>query len=161
MQSTISNPTLQFGFEGAKVKELQALLNRQASRDWQIVEDGIFGPRTEALVRTFQEIYFLEIDGIVGPKSWKSFYAAAPTDMPVLSRASQNKELVQRIQQALNLTTQPPLMVDGIFGSKTESALINVQQRSGREVDRNGRVVVGPKTWTTLSQQLAYFTFSL
>jgi peptidoglycan hydrolase-like protein with peptidoglycan-binding domain len=161
MQSAISSPTLKIGSQGKAVKELQALLNRQASRDYQIVEDGIFGPKTEALVRTFQTIYFLAVDGIVGPRSWKSFLAAAPTDLPILSRGSGNQELVKRVQQALNLTAQPKLTIDGIFGAQTEAAVIKLQQRSGREIDRNGKVIVGSKTWTALSQQLAYFTFSL
>lgn len=161
MQSAISNPTLKIGSQGQAVKEMQALLNRQASRDYQIAEDGIFGPKTEALVKTFQTIYFLTVDGIVGLKSWKSFLAAAPTDLPTLSQGSGNQELVKRVQQALNLTAQPKLVVDGIFGSKTEAAVIQLQQRSGREIDRKGKVIVGSKTWTVLSQQLAYFTFSL
>jgi peptidoglycan hydrolase-like protein with peptidoglycan-binding domain len=160
MQSTISSPILKQGSVGQAVNELQALLNQQASRDQQLTVDGVFGPKTEALVKTFQRIYFLAVDGIVGPKSWKSFRAAAPTDLPTLGRGSRG-ELVERVQQVLNLGSQAPIAVDGIYGAQTEAAVIMQQNRNGREIDRNGKVIIGPKTWLALSQRLAYFTFSL
>lgn len=43
---------------------------------WQIIVgttiDGIFGQNTEAATKRFQERNNLEVDGIVGPKTWKA-----------------------------------------------------------------------------------------
>jgi N-acetylmuramoyl-L-alanine amidase len=37
----------------------------------QLAVDGIFGPRTEVAVRTFQQMNGLAVDGIVGPQTWQ------------------------------------------------------------------------------------------
>src|SRR5271167_3332190 len=52
--------TLSEGSQGRQVKLLQQALGG-------IKVDGIFGPETEAAVRTFQESRGLTVDGIVGP----------------------------------------------------------------------------------------------
>ena len=36
--------------------------------------DGIFGPMTEAAVKTFQSDQHLVVDGLVGPKTWKALF---------------------------------------------------------------------------------------
>ena len=49
---------LEIGDKGSAVKEVQHLLHVSA--------DGIFGPKTQHAVRTFQRAHHLEVDGIVG-----------------------------------------------------------------------------------------------
>jgi peptidoglycan hydrolase-like protein with peptidoglycan-binding domain len=46
--------------------------------------DGIFGAQTEAAVKTIQSIFFLEIDGIVGAKTWTVLRTNEPIEMSVL-----------------------------------------------------------------------------
>lgn len=159
MQSTVSNPTLQIGSQGAKVKELQQLLNSRSSRDYQLTIDGIFGPKTEKMVKTMQRIYFLKVDGIVGPLTWKALNTNAPVDMPVLRRGSQG-ELVKRMQQALaEGDSQLNLTIDGIFGPQTEVAVKAFQRHIIPPIAQDG--IVGPKTWNALSRKLAGLTFSM
>lgn len=158
MQSAINNPTLKIGSRGQAVRELQELLNRRVSSDYRLNVDGVFGSKTEAVVKICQYLYFLVEDGIVGPKTWKALRAGAPVDMPILKRGSEGK-LVKQVQRTLNEGNDTKLVVDGMFGPKTEAAIQVLQQSSGREVDQFGKIIVGPKTWKRLSDRRAFFQF--
>lgn len=59
---------VQEGNQGAPVKALQILLNGQAPYALQV--DGIFGPKTQAAVRGFQNMEHLAVDGIAGVHTW-------------------------------------------------------------------------------------------
>ena len=59
----VVRPLLRRGSRGAAVRTLQQRLGG-------LVVDGIFGPRTEARVRAFQQRNRLVVDGIVGPRTW-------------------------------------------------------------------------------------------
>ena len=64
---------LTLGSTGNSVRTIQEQLNRiaQAYPALPIVAvDGIFGPRTEEAVRTFQEIFGLPATGIVDMPTW-------------------------------------------------------------------------------------------
>ncbi|MDX1690205.1 MAG: peptidoglycan-binding domain-containing protein [Acidimicrobiia bacterium] len=58
---------LRNGSRGDEVTELQEAL-AEAGHDPGPV-DGVFGPKTEAAVRAFQEAKGLQVDGIVGPNT--------------------------------------------------------------------------------------------
>jgi peptidoglycan hydrolase-like protein with peptidoglycan-binding domain len=58
---------LQRGSSGKEVKKMQEALKRAGFSPGPI--DGIFGPKTEAAVRKFQEYAKVKVDGIVGPKT--------------------------------------------------------------------------------------------
>lgn len=62
--------TIKNGSKGDEVKVLQAELNK--FMPYGLVEDGIFGAKTEAAVKDFQFHKGLTIDGIVGPKTWEA-----------------------------------------------------------------------------------------
>lgn len=62
---TVTVPQLQQGATGASVSSLQRLLD-------DVAVDGIFGPNTEAAVRSYQSSHGLATDGIVGPHTWGS-----------------------------------------------------------------------------------------
>jgi peptidoglycan hydrolase-like protein with peptidoglycan-binding domain len=55
------------GSRGPFVRTVQASLN--AIADVGLVEDGSYGPATEAAVRRFQGFARLDVDGIVGPRT--------------------------------------------------------------------------------------------
>ena len=60
-----SRLVLQLGDRGAEVKLLQRKLGMEKEAD------GIFGAKTLLAVKLFQAEKKLEVDGIVGPKTWK------------------------------------------------------------------------------------------
>ncbi len=64
---------LQVGSSGDKVRQMQQQLN-VISNSYPLIPkvavDGVFGPKTEEAVRTFQRIFKLTPDGIVGFKTW-------------------------------------------------------------------------------------------
>ena len=62
-------PTLVKGNKGQLVKRLQRELNEAG---YSLSVDGDFGSKTEQAVKSFQSQAGLEVDGIVGPKTWKA-----------------------------------------------------------------------------------------
>ena len=63
-----SDPTLQEGSKGVAVRGLQRML---LNRGFDVREiDGHFGPNTEKAVKAYQSDKGLDVDGIVGPKTW-------------------------------------------------------------------------------------------
>jgi peptidoglycan hydrolase-like protein with peptidoglycan-binding domain len=66
--------TVERGSEGDAVRGVQ---EEAAFRDLSggppaLAIDGIFGPRTEAWVRGFQDAVEITVDGIVGPVTWRA-----------------------------------------------------------------------------------------
>ena len=55
-------------------------------------------------------------------------------------------DAVRRLQRALHRTPNPSLVVDGVFGPTTETAVKQFQQGTGLVVDGT----VGPLTWAAL-----------
>lgn len=64
---------LSMGMRGEEVKRLQEMLKAAGFDPGAI--DGIFGSRTEAAVRAYQQANNLQVDGIVGPQTWASLDA--------------------------------------------------------------------------------------
>ncbi|MDO5610884.1 MAG: peptidoglycan-binding domain-containing protein [Pseudomonadota bacterium] len=60
---------LKTGSRGAEVVRLQKELNQRLLPRPNLVPDGVFGPRTDRAVRSFQAANGLVVDGIVGPRT--------------------------------------------------------------------------------------------
>lgn len=71
---TVTYPTIREGARGEIVTQLQDLLAKAGS---SLQIDGIFGRGTRSAVQAFQRKYGLEVDGIVGPKTWKKLLEVA------------------------------------------------------------------------------------
>ena len=72
-----------YGSQGGDVTELQKLLNQNG---YNLDEDGIFGDKTQAAVKDYQQKNNLSVDGIAGNKTWGSLSgniaATTPSEMP-------------------------------------------------------------------------------
>jgi lysozyme len=64
----MQRPLLRMNSRGGEVRTLQQALARAGFSPGPI--DGEFGPKTLAAVRAFQRAKGLEVDGIVGPRTW-------------------------------------------------------------------------------------------
>ncbi|MDR0858353.1 MAG: peptidoglycan-binding protein, partial [Oscillospiraceae bacterium] len=65
--ASASYPQIKKGTSGEVVKVLQTALNKFG---YKLEVDGSFGPLTDTAVRNYQKSFGLEVDGIVGPKTW-------------------------------------------------------------------------------------------
>ena len=65
-----------YGSTGSEVTELQKLLNQKGS--YNLATDGIYGDKTQAAVTDYQKNNGLDVDGIVGTKTWGSLTAQTP-----------------------------------------------------------------------------------
>jgi peptidoglycan hydrolase-like protein with peptidoglycan-binding domain len=68
---------LRRGSSGPDVEELQRRLLAQGINPGPV--DGLFGTRTEAAVRRFQESAGLEVDGVAGPHTTEALAAGSPS----------------------------------------------------------------------------------
>ena len=167
------------GSTGPSVVTIQTELNRISQNYPAIpkvpVIDGIFGSRTEAAVRKFQEVFNLTSDGIVGPATWyalvriyvavtrlaelrsegQRFYANSwATNDPI--ELGDRGIKVEHLQYMLSVLSAyipqiPPLTVDGIFGNATRAAVIAAQRRFG--LPQTG--IVDFDTWDEIYDQFA------
>lgn len=177
--SSYPGTPLRVGSTGPNVVVVQVSLNRIAQNYPAIPKipaaDGIFGPRTEASVRAFQQIFGLSPDGIVGPATWyeivrlytavtslselrsqgQQFYAVNWT-APNALQTGDTGDKVRQLQYMLSVLSAyipeiPPVSVDGIFGQATRAAVLAAQRRF--RLPETG--VVGEATWDEIYDQFA------
>ena len=157
IRSSYPGTPLRVGSTGPNVVVIQTSLNRIAQNYPAIPKipavDGIFGSRTEASVRKFQEIFGLTPDGIVGPATWyelvrlyagvnslselrsqgQQFYAInwSPPNALQVGDTGEKVRLLQYMLSVLSAYIQeiPPVNVDGIFGQATRAAVLAAQRR--------------------------------
>lgn len=139
------------GTQGSQVTGLQQRLKAHGFTPGKI--DSVFGPRTTASVRSFQQAKGLEVTGAVDRDTWQALSAEPQVASPVqvnqegiLSRGSRGTD-VRVLQERLMAKGYRPGPVDGILGSRTLSALHEFQIAQGLEVSNQ----VSPEIWTALN----------
>ena len=170
---------LRSGSTGPDVVVIQTELNR-ISRNYPAIPkvpaaDGIFGPRTEASVRKFQEVFNLKADGIVGVGTWYELvrlytavtalselhsegqkYVEISWEYPSALQQGDRGEDVRHLQYMLAVLSAfipqiPKIEVDGIFGPATRQAVLAAQGYFG--LSRTG--AVDETTWDLIYDQFA------
>lgn len=101
--------------------------------------DGIFNINFETHVKKWQKEKGLTQDGIIGPECWAAIAKSTPT-------CSTSRNKTSRYTNALQIALEGTLVEDGIFGSKTKSAVVAFQAASGLDADG----ICGPKTWAAI-----------
>lgn len=169
---------LRRGTTGPSVVTAQVMLNR-ISQSYPAIPkiptvDGIFGARTEAAVRKFQEVFDLGVDGIIGPATWNAmvrlyiavtrlgelraegqrFYANSWAHEPIEQGDRGIK--VEHLQYMLSVLSDyiseiPPVAIDGVYGPATRSAVLAAQRRFG--LPQTGEVDF--QTWDEIYDQYA------
>ncbi|MEL7974280.1 peptidoglycan-binding protein [Isoptericola sp. F-RaC21] len=131
-------PVVRPGDRFHPVGTLQHLLNEHG-HDLEV--DASFGSLTEAAVRASQRDFGLEVDGVVGPRTWGAIV--------VTVRHGSRGHAVRGVQAELDTRPGFDLVVDGVFGAQTEAAVREFQQAlSAFGVLVDG--VAGPVTWRAL-----------
>ncbi len=136
------------GDEGAPVKDIQERLD---ALGFPTDPDpaSVFSEGTSKAVGEFQKARGLNVDGIVGPETWRSLYEAGyrlGDRMLFLRRPMMRGEDVSEIQSRLSSLGFDVGKVDGIFGPKTETAVIEFQHN--RNLAEDGKA--GPEVVTEI-----------
>lgn len=127
-------PTVRQGASGEVVRTIQYLLRQ---RGQSVTVDGVFGSGTASAVRAFQTSQGLAVDAIVGSETWPV--------LVVTVRSGSTGDAVRAAQSQLTAHGFGTV-VDGIFGSGTDSVVRSFQSSRGLTSDG----VVGPNTWKYL-----------
>lgn len=181
MGNTSSYPgtPLRRGSTGPNVVVIQVALNR-ISQNYPAIPkipavDGIFGSRTEASVRAFQQVFGLSPDGIVGKATWYALvrlYTAVTKLSELRSQGQQfysvnweypdglvegnRGEKVRLLQYMLSVLSEyipevPSISVDGIYGPNTSAAVRAAQRWFGLPITG----AVDEITWDEIYDQYA------
>jgi peptidoglycan hydrolase-like protein with peptidoglycan-binding domain len=139
----MAEPVLRKGSTEPEVRDLQEALKALGHDPGP--SDGVFGSRTEDAVKAFQQAKGIAVDGIVGRVTWINIDEADGSE-PVL-RVGSTGLPVRRLQSRMSAVGFEMGGVDGVFGARTDTAVRDLQQRSGLTVDG----VVGPETWAVVN----------
>lgn len=149
------NPVLAYGSRGAAVGRLQRFLANVGMNPGPI--DNIFGAKTQAAVRRYQQAVRIVVDGIVGAETWGKINAGVKPKQgatPLLKRGKRGAA-VGKLQRGLNraFPSYSRLAVDDIYGAKTDAVVREFQRRAKAAGKYRGAIdgIVGPLTWAALA----------
>lgn len=165
---------LQKGSRDYEVRLIQQRLNRIAGNFPAIPKinpvDGVFGKQTEDSVKTFQRVFNLTPDGIVGPATWYKIsfiytsvrrlselygenesLSGIPVQFVEPLETGSSGERVRLLQYYINVLAAfyeeiSEVREDGIFGEKTREQVLSFQRVFGLAEDG----IVGIGTWDAL-----------
>lgn len=150
---------MRLGMASEDIRTLQLRLNRISTNYPAIPKiypvDGFFDQDTENAVRTFQQVFGLDVDGVVGKATWYRIaylftaikglaelsseglsLADVTTIFPEQLELGMQNEAVHMLQYFLAVIGNyyeevPIIQIDTIFGPETENAVIAVQKLFG------------------------------
>lgn len=114
-------------------------------------EPGSYGDGTEAAVRSFQERRGLHADGVCGDHTWAALVEAGyrlGDRLLFLATPLQRGDDVAELQRRLGSLGFDAGRIDGIFGDRTNRALLDFQRNGGLVTD----ATCGPSTLAALAR---------
>ncbi len=135
---------LQRGDRGSEVTALQTRLEALGCYGSEVT--GIFGPKTEAGVKSCQQQFGLPVDGIAGPKTLAALNGNAVTQdsgnfnsaaREVLLQPGDRGANVTELQQRLQNLGYSTGGIDGVYGEMTAAAVRQFQQ--SRQLNPDGK----------------------
>ncbi|MGE5418385.1 MAG: peptidoglycan-binding protein [Acidobacteriota bacterium] len=138
---------LYWGSRGDDVAQLQDMLTRAGYNLGSI--DGVFGYQTSSAVSKFQKDHGLDADGVAGPQTIAALNKATANEPTVDRNLSwgDTGDDVLAVQKALNWGGYSAGEEDGVFGDKTNDAVVKLQLDYELEADG----IVGPQTWRLIN----------
>ena len=122
-----------YGSQGSDVTELQKLLNKNG---YTLDEDGIFGDKTLAAVKEYQQKNNLDVDGIVGENTWGALTKVSTPTATTPSSSTQNTgfqygsyQASDTVKQAEQLLQQQLANKPGAYQSPWQDQLNEVLQK--------------------------------
>ena len=184
LTASYPNPPLRLGSAGPDVSAVQIILNR-ISQNYpaipKVPATGAFNEATETAVRTFQSIFNLTADGVVGKATWykmvylyvgvlqlaelvsqgQTYYAIQFQFPGTLSQGDVGPE-VEVLQYMLSMLAQfsnnlSAPTTDGEFGPETDRAVRSFQVSEGLTPDG----VVDEQTWNAIYDNFVTVGYSL
>ncbi|MBS6474530.1 MAG: peptidoglycan-binding protein [Clostridiales bacterium] len=131
---------LKIGSKGDDVKQLQTALN--ATGDYNLKVDGIFGKDTDKAVRDYQGKNKLSVDGIAGVKTMGALGITAKQPAATSSAVSAKPASVsiedQARQDYLNLMANKPGEYSRTYGQQLNDTVNSILNREAFNYDFNG-----------------------
>jgi peptidoglycan hydrolase-like protein with peptidoglycan-binding domain len=134
--AAVNWPTVRANAKGERVRTIQLLLNQ---RGFTTPIDGVYGQDTATAVGRFQKAAKLNPDGTVGASTWQK--------LVITVRRGSVSNAVLAVERWLRLVYRyKGVIVDRIFGPRTQAAVKNVQFNHRLRADG----IVGANTWKVI-----------
>lgn len=144
--SLLLTRTLRLGMRGEDVRQLQQALIDLGYNPGKV--DGVFGPATQSVIRTFQRNFRLVQDGIVGPVTAAALNRAL-TEPAYLRVGSRGPEVVT-LKSVLKVLGYDPGPINDLFDPTTREAVLAFQRDYGLTPDG----IAGPQTFGALDRAI-------
>ena len=137
---------LSYGSKGSEVTELQKLLNQNG---YSLDADGIYGAKTQAAVKDYQQKNGLSVDGIVGNNTWGALtkvstdttanQSTATTDTASNNVGYQESDVVKQAQAMIQQQlSNKPGQYQSAWQTQLDDTISKILNREKFSYDLNG-----------------------
>lgn len=149
ISSSYPGSIIGMGARGENVVKIQKELIR---RGYNVPggADGQYGSGCRETVKKFQGDNGLEIDGVVGKRTWDTLFPTLGIELPypgkIITMGSRGENVIRIQKRLIRLGYNVPGGADGQYGSGCREMIKKFQGDNGLEIDGD----VGENTWNTL-----------